>query len=287
MRSIRVDRWAVAAAFILASAPAGFADDQAAAVLEELRRGLGAPEKLEAVKTLRIKGALSRGAASLRISGEREVVLSFPDKLYRLEALRPMPDMAEGRMISRLNAASAWWGPAPDGPPVQMVGEASAARKAQLLRELQGELRRYGIALLGRLPAGAQVRYAGPAEAPDGRAHALDISDPEGLTTRLFLDAASYRPLMLVYRARPKVVSSTSYRAKADAAGQPQTQLPEAVNDTEMRLYVSEYKEVRGVALPHRIAWGGSDGTIAEEWTTAYDLNPEVDPSLFTEASRR
>lgn len=287
MRSIRVDKCAGAAALILASASAGFADDHASAVLEELRRGLGGPEKLEAVKTLRIRGALSRGAAGLRISGEREVVLSFPDKLYRLEALRMMPDVPEGRMVSRLNAASAWWGPAPGGPPVEMVGEASAERKAQLLRELQGELRRYGIALLGRLPAGAQVTYAGPAEAPDGKAHALDITDPEGLSTRLFLDATSYRPRMLVYRGRPKVVTSTSYRAKTDAAGQPKTQAPGTVNDAEIRLYMSEYKEVRGVTLPHRIAWGGSDATIAEEWTTAYDVNPEVDPSLFTEASSR
>lgn len=71
-------------------------------------------------------------------------------------------------------------------------------------------------------------RYAGKAEAPDGRADVLDGDGPDGFVIRLFLDEKTHRPMMMTYGA-----SSTG-----------QTQ----------QLRMEEYRETAGIFFPHLLS---------------------------------
>ena len=81
----------------------------------------------------------------------------------------------------------------------------------------------------------------------------------------------------MVAAAEPGVDDPIRARAEADRAGQAAAQAPES----EIRLFVSEYREVQGVLLPHRFL-READGGSSEEWTVkSWTVNPELKADAF------
>jgi hypothetical protein len=108
-----------------------------------------------------------------------------------------------------------------------------------------------------------EFKYAGEAESPDGKADVLDVTGSNSFAAKLFLDKASHRPLMLVYRgASPRVVvqSQRGGPPPADPTHIP----PPAPEQVDINMFLDDYKAVDGVMLPHHIT-RSVDGQPSEE----------------------
>src|SRR6187200_1694187 len=62
-------------------------------------------------------------------------------------------------------------------------------------RNLQSEVSRLLVALL--LTSDTPFRWIGTAQAPEGSADVLEVKTPDGVATRVFIDAMTHMPLML------------------------------------------------------------------------------------------
>jgi hypothetical protein len=159
----------------------------------------------------------------------------------------------------------------------------------RLQQSVRAEFARLMLGWLLMTPASFPVEfsYAGEAEAPDGKADVLEVKGPNNFALRFFLDQKTHRPLMLAYSGKkPRVVTRTMSHsapneaeldkqlkdAEAEAAKQP---------DVEYQIRFSDYREVNGVALPHRLS-KAIDNEVNEEWElTKFKLNPALKPEKF------
>ena len=163
---------------------------------------------------------------------------------------------------------------------VEQVAErcATLAEAQEIARQLAAQRRDHVIRIW--------VRQTREAEAPEGRAHVIDVKGADEFSARLFVDVQTHRPLMLTFKGqlpRMRTVRASGpadmarARAEADRAGQAAAQAPES----EIRLFVSEYREVQGVLLPHRFL-READGGSSEEWTVkSWTVNPELKADAF------
>jgi len=126
----------------------------------------------------------------------------------------------------------------PEGMSVSV--DPGPASDATVRRNLRFAHARYLLALLLYTEPSFPItfRYAGKAEAADGRADVLDGEGPDGFAIRLFLDERTHRPLMMTYAA-----PSTE-----------QTQ----------QLRMEEYRETAGIFFPHLLS-RSANGKLREQ----------------------
>jgi hypothetical protein len=112
-----------------------------------------------------------------------------------------------------------------------------------------------------------------------GPTDAIDATDRDGFTWRLYLDASTHRPVMLSWMAAPLGVFATTSRSVADAhRGTPPRPAQALV---EWRTTIGEYQPTHGLTWPRR-------------WTTTFDgqryddlrlrsvtINPRIDEKRF------
>ena len=161
--------------------------------------------------------------------------------------------------------------------------------ETEALRAARADLARWVVALLLRAPAIQPVdfTYAGQAESPDGKADVLDVKGRDGSTfaAKLFLDAATHRPLMLSYRGiSPRMVVRTQRVERGAAPPQgppPSADAPHADDIVDITLFLDDYRKVGAVQLPHHIT-REVGGEVTEELTfTAVQVNPSFKPGAF------
>jgi len=187
------------------------------------------------------------------------------------------------------------------------------------LRRMRTEFNRYLLAFLGG--ANLQPTFVAVAEAPEGKADVLEVKNENGQSVRLFIDQQTHMPLMLQYqevRLRMNIQGGPGGPGggrgggrggdfggrrgapggppPAGAAGAGQRPEGERPNPEEIRrrmeampppapsnvsLFLSDYKKVDGVMLPHRLTQA-IDGKTVEEWTIEkVKVNPSVKADLF------
>ncbi|HEX8148923.1 MAG TPA: hypothetical protein VF591_17195 [Pyrinomonadaceae bacterium] len=267
-------------------------------VLKQARAALGGEGKLRGVQALSLKGKFRRVMGERETAGEREFEFQLPDKFVKSESFTPGGSTVSINTSQTLNGAESW--SSGRGGMIFMRGdgkeptpeekERAAKMAAQRLR---AEMARYLLALLAAPPADfpLEFTYAGEATADDGSADVIDATGPDGFAARLFLDKQTHLPLMLSYRApRPRVFTMTMQggkggkspeetakeaqeKLKADAAARPE--------EVEMQWRFSEYREVGGLQLPHRIT-SGADGETTDEFEIkSYVVNPQFKADKF------
>ena len=325
---------AIAAAVILSSGSmvAGEGDAKAASVMAESRKALGGEKKLSNLKALSLRAEFKRemagglggtatfivngGGAAMggQMSGSLEIDVLFPDKFYRQETTtsglgltrtdgfdgeRPFLEVSSSNPGARVMA---------DNP------NSDPARARGVLKRLNTELARLMLGLVGTTQTAMPVSYtyAGEAEAPDGKAHVIDVTGPDDFKVRLFVDTTTHLPLMLTYsELEPRPMRTITQHGAPSGGGSPRVVTgagaagatterreltPEqraelekemkAADETprkmlEYRLFFSDYREVDGVQLPHRIARGAGEKTI-EEWDVkSYKVNPSIKADRF------
>ncbi|MFN0087370.1 MAG: hypothetical protein ACKVX9_18415 [Blastocatellia bacterium] len=278
-----------------------FAQDaagRARQALAEARAALGG-EKLSTLRSLSVEGGYRRMMGQGReMSGDVTYDLLLPDKMMRTETMRPFGDMEITR-LEAMNGDGVWEDQQQSGGGGGMVmirrgvggGGGEDPKKAQEMAQqaIRGEFARFSLGLLLTTASSFPVEYAfaGEAESPDGKADVLDVTGPNGFAARLFLDQKSHRPLMLTYKGKkPRMVMHTATGgppSQADVEKRIRESEAEAARspDVEYQIRFSDYKEVNGISLPHRISKGIESETSEEIEFKKFKVNPQIKPEKF------
>src|SRR5688572_5137126 len=183
--------------------------------------------------------------------------------------------------------------------------------KEQQLRTRQTEVARVLLAML--VTSSAPVRWIGTAVSPQATAEVVEIQTADNTPTRLLIDSKTYMPLMLTWTG----VAQDPLAALAGRAGfgrgrggrggrggfpggfpggrqgggregQPGAGAPAVASadalaqPTTLRMFLSEYKAVNGVKLPHLMVRGSGD-QVTEEWVIRnYRINPNFKADTFS-----
>lgn len=279
--------------FLIATAVADPAAEQRAKdILAKAREALGAKPALQG---LSLEADLRRvqpveGGEARDMSGELTIDALLPDRYLKIETLSPVPGMPAFSIGTGLDGQQAWRAPVgPAGGPHMVIrvgdGEGQGVADA-LLRRTRGEMLRLLLVALAASPGeGAfTLAHAGEAEAPEGRAERIDVSDSEGPIGTLFVDKKTHRPLLVSFKAqapRMQVMRATSH-GDADRAQRTAEQRAAAPAPlSEARLYVSDWRSADGRLLPHRVSQT-IEGGSSEEWTIKnWKLDPAFKPGHF------
>jgi hypothetical protein len=278
------------------------AQDTAAKAQEligQARAALGG-DKLKSVQSLSVTGNYRRTLGQMEMSGEVNYDLLLPDRMMKTETMSPMPSLEITR-IEAVNGENVWEDQQQNGGGGGMVmirrgpGAGADPKQAQaaLQQSVRSEFARLSIGWLLTTLSSFPVEYsfAGEAESPEGKADALDVKGAGGFAIKLFLDQKSHRPLMITYNGKkprmitrtisggpgnpPKNPEDTEKRVKeleAEAMKQP---------DVEYRVYLSDYREVNGVLIPHKLT-RSIDNEVSEEMEiTKVKINPQLKPEKF------
>ena len=317
----RIGALSVVAVAVAASVYAGQTQDpvaKAASILAEARKAIGGDEKLAAIKTLEIKGTARRGATDVNLEGDMTISVERPGKYLRKESI--ILGNAGIEIVEGLNGTEAWseqkmsggmsfddgGGGGNRGGGFRGAGAATpaaapandAAAKEAALAARQSEVARVILATL--LTTDLPTKWTGTAVTPQATAEVLEIATPDGNPIQLLIDSKTYMPLMLVWtgiaqdpiaalaarsgwRGRGRggrggfnqqrtPAQAAAEAARADALSQP----------TKLRMFLSEYKVVNGVKLPHLMVRGAGD-QVTEEWVIkSYKINPTLKADTFT-----
>lgn len=265
------------------------AADKAQQILAAARAAIGG-EKLKSLQSLSVEGEFRRTMGPMEMSGTLNVDMLMPDKVLRTEVMNMMGGMEITR-LEALNGDKVWDDQQTSGGGGNMVmirraGRGNDPKAGEDM--IRSEALKTSLSFLLAVPSSLPTTftYAGEAEAPEGKADVLDAKVPVGPALRLYFDQKSHRLLMLTYKGKqPRIIThqgggppseeEMKQRLKdseAEAAKQP---------DVEYQTRFSEYKEVNGILLPHKISKGIGSETNEEIAITKVKVNPSLKPEKF------
>ncbi len=307
-------RVALIAAIVGTAAVEGTAqEDKAKQIMAQLRTALGGEQALASVTALSLRAtyqremsmpAMSGGGRTMisiaggpaagesqQLSGDIEIDVALPDKYIKVDTSTGFMAMTrtEGFDADRPFAHAVSANP---GMRIRIDSPGDHPERARMaLQRYQAELARLLLGILGTPQPSFAVTYAygGVAESPDGKADMVDVKGPETFAARLFLDVQTHLPLMLTYMApEPRLVMSTAERGRPGAAAEGERLERErhAAEATppllvEHRMFFSDYRNVGGLTLPHRIARGTAQKTTEEWEVKSYRINPTFKADRF------
>jgi hypothetical protein len=259
-------------------------------LLAQARAALGGEAKLGSVRSLSAFGKLRKNFRNREQAGEVQLDLMAPDKLKMVTTV----NIAQGIDVSSvtvLNGNEAWRDTTSNSASasVMTVKPVTPADKEAELQEVRAAFARYMLGLLLTAPESMPVEfsYAGEAEAPEGRAHVLDLKAAGGFQARLFLDKKTHFPLLMSYKIpdapgslKLPAVASTIAREMYKEMKQAQSEAV-AANQNEIQLFFSDYRAVNGVYLPHRLTRAVNGQTIEEWEMEKFVVNPQLKPERF------
>lgn len=244
------------------------------------------------------------GPGATQMAGDIEMDVVFPDKFLKVDtqngiaAITRMEGFDGDRPLLSVQSNS---------PHVRIMADNPAAdpeRAKVALDRARGELARLLLGMIAGPQPGFAVTYsyAGSAESPDGKADAIDVKGPDGFAARLFIDVETHLPLMLTYTAPEARVITRMAAAPGARPGGTKTRTPadltpeereriekerqaleaEPPKMVEYRLFFSDYRDVGGVSLPHRIVRGTTSATTEEWEVKSYKVNPTIKADRFS-----
>jgi hypothetical protein len=184
--------------------------------------------------------------------------------------------------------------PSMGGRPGGESGAGTGSGPAQQVRQqaIRLEFTRLILGLLATAPASVPVEYAyiGEAKAPDGTADVVEVKGPGSASTRLFIDKATGRVLMLSFRGKNFQAMRRFARPPGSAPPRPEEQeklrkeiADEMAKAPDVDYYwrFGDYKSEGGLMLPHLITKATGE-TISEEWAIGkYKINPSLKAGGF------
>jgi hypothetical protein len=184
----------------------------------------------------------------------------------------------------------------PNGAPTDPAAKA-AQEQAELIGR-QTEVARVILAIL--LTADRPVRYVGQAASPQATAEVIEMDVPDGNPVRILIDTKTSMPLMLTWTGIAQdpiaqLAGRIGFRGRGrggrggfggNRGNQPQqpakvVSADELSKPTTLRMYLSDYKSINGIKLPHLITRGSGD-QVTEEWEIkSYKINPTLKADTF------
>jgi hypothetical protein len=133
------------------------------------------------------------------------------------------------------------------------------------------------------------VAWIGTGQAPEGLADVVEITQPNHPPVRLLLHQVTHMPLMMMWEGPATRGGGALGRRGRGARGgdAPPAAAPAAPaaagRSATIEMYLSGYKAVNGVQLPHVIS-RGSSGTVQEELEIkGYKVNPNFKSDTFVQ----
>jgi hypothetical protein len=270
--------------------------ERAAAVLKEAREALGGATRLEALRALSATGPFRRvipepGGDPRELDGETTVDLVRPGQYLRQESLSFLAGAPPVTIATGLDGAQAWTGPVGGGGGGRVmirVGEGGANAPEALKRRVEADVARWLLAttLLVSADHPLTFTHAGQAESPDGRADVLDVRGPDGFEAQLFVDVATRRPLMVTFQEAPPRMAFRAMRPGGPAPGHGAPEAaPSPAAPVEARLFVSEWKKVGEVWLPHLVTKTLEGGPTEEFQIKSWRVDPVFPADHFAKKS--
>ena len=177
---------------------------------------------------------------------------------------------------------------------------AQAAQEQAQLVARQTEVARVLLAIL--MTTDRPVRYVGQATSPQATAEVIEMDVPDGNPVRILIDTKTYMPLMLTWTGVAQdpiaqLAGRIGFRGRGrgnrggffggnNRGNQPQqaakvVSADELSKPTTLRMYLSDYKVVNGIKLPHLMVRGAGD-QVTEEWEIKnYKINPTLKADTF------
>lgn len=262
-------------------------------LLAQARAAIGG-EKLKSLQSLSAEGNYRRTMGGMEMSGELTIEMVMPDKMIKIETMRPFGDLEINR-LEAVNGETVWEDQQSSGGGGNVIlrrgGRNLDPKKAEEMMKsmVRAEFARTTLGLLLNTTSTFPVEYAyaGEAEAPEGKADVLTVKGENNFAARLFLDQKTHRPLMLTYMGRkPRIVTSMSTDGAASKRDV-EEKLKEveaaaaAAAEVEYQVRFLDYKDVNGILLPHRISKGIESETNEEIEFTKFKINPQIKPEKF------
>ena len=219
----QIRRGAVAGVLVALMATTGVgAQQDADAVLARTRAALGGEARIGAVRTLSVTGRSVRQSGDGRTTEHafemafeapnrfmrRSVVMAMgPTSIYRntgfdgetvIDWIDSPPSLAGGgNVVIRMQ----WQGA--DAESAELTPDQIAENQARALEMHRQDFARLSLGLFAAAPASYPLafRYAGTAEAPDGRADMIAVTGQDGFALTFFVDATTSLPLMVSWQA--------------------------------------------------------------------------------------
>jgi len=176
---------------------------------------------------------------------------------------------------------------------------AQAAQEQAQLVARQTEVARVILAIL--MTTDRPVRYIGQAASPQATAEVIEMDVPDGNPVRILIDTKTSMPLMLTWTGVAQdpiaqLAGRIGFRGRGrgnrggffggNRGNQPQqgakvVSADELSKPTTLRMYLSDYKVVNGIKLPHLITRGAGE-QVTEEWEIkSYKVNPTLKADTF------
>ena len=272
-------------------------------MLAEVRKVLGGEDRFKDVQRLEVRGKSARAQGGSMIEGDFEFQFEFPDKFRRKESLTigggqagiDLTQILNGTEVSEESAFLASGGGFDDGDggrggggrggrggPAQLSAllggalpnpKASPEEQQEAQRQaVSSEMARLEMAIL--LKSSDPVAWIGTAESPDGTADVLEFKTPDGTATRLLVDTKTRTPLMLTWTGVSIQMGGRGGRGGRGGGGV-------AAQQATLQLYLSDYKNVNGLRLPHLIQRGPNGETTEELVVRNYRINPNFRADTF------
>jgi hypothetical protein len=276
-------------------------DNRTQTLLAQARAALGGEAKLKSIQTLSTTAKFRRVVAKDQpeMSGELQLDFLLPDKYMATEVSNlPMGD-AQITRINGFNGDQAFRDVRTSGGGnivIRMGNGPDNQNEAAQLRTVRAEFARYVIGWLLAAPSTQTVdfSYGGEAQADEGRADVIDVKSADDFAMRLFLDKETHRPLMLTYQGRQPGMIMNMRTASAGSHGEAEQLAKEAQEKArkelegqpapkmvEIQMYLSDYRNVGGILLPHHIT-RAVNGEVNEEWdVTRFKINTPLKAENF------
>lgn len=292
------------------------ADDEAGSsarvqeLLTQARAALGGEAQLNRIHSLSVSAKYHRPVSYVlvsykkveekekKLSGKMEFDFVAPDKFRRKESGETLGTWPVS-FVEIVNGHDAWRDP-PAPPPTRNGGRIVNAddvieAERQHAQSFQMEFTYYLLAWLGRTnPAfPVELSYAGETTVAGRRAEAILVRETKGFSFLLLLDKQTHLPLMIgttfidplnipvLFRFVPfsrqanREIIASARREAATRKKKPQR--------VEMRILLSDYREVSGILLPHHLTTTFNNFVYEEMEFREYKINHEIRLKKFVE----
>lgn len=258
-----------------------FAQTNADKVLADARAALGGDAKIAAVKTFIATGRTRQVRGENLVPIEFEIQVELPDKYSRRDEF---PAQDAGPVTAGFAGDALVLIPRPAPPPPKPGAPAPppGAQEAMLRQRLIAARQDFARLMLGMFATSTAAfpltySYVGQAEAPQGKADAIEAKGPNNFTARLFIAGDTRLPVMLSWQAPgpPGGPPGPGVKPMPGPPGAAPKPMP------EQRLFFADYRDVDGLKLPFRIRRATGAETTEETTFDRYRINVRVDPRRF------
>jgi hypothetical protein len=302
-------------------APSPAAIERANLILAATRQALGG-EKLAAIRTLTMSGRTRRVRGNNLVPIEFEISLELPNKYLRRDEspfeeadptsvgfngdeLIQAPAPAMPQLAARPAARPG--GPAPAAPTPEQL----AAQRRSRVMTIKQDFVRMALGMFADSFATYPLTFAwaAVAEAPQGKADALDVRGANNFLMRFFINSQTRQPIMVSWTLPPTNVIvtvpgqpapptvapgavvvtgpaaplATATQAEKDAYAKEVLAIRQKAQATpvEHRVYYADYRDVDGVQLPFRFRRAIGPDTTEETTVDRYRINQKIAPERF------